>query len=208
MKTAEKILIIIFLMVCADSITAAGGLMKSDTCIKKYEISRGTSPWQGFTSNYAEEEESKKIKSVAMKNSEYKAVPGLEKYSRSDLVPVGRNEKLRRVGVEAELFSDLRRGDATRNSNGRFSIGTYKDTSFSFFKPAELAEFLIESQIINTFWHVEADICLVSEDDTAASYAAHYKGKHFYFTNSKNVEPLDFTVIIEKKSGNIFLEAR
>lgn len=199
------ILLLTALITC---IHAGGEGVNNNECLKSYEITRGTSPWQGFTSSYAEEDSAKKIMAETLKGSDFKAITSLEKYFKSGILIIGRNEKLRRVAVEASLFSDLRRADATRNTSGRFLIGTYRDISFKIFKPRELAEFLIESHIINTFWHVESHICLVSEEDISSTYIAHYRGKHIYFTNSRNEGSLDFSIIVEKKTGNMFVEAR
>ena len=195
-------------LIAASCTTSANGKDKvmSDKCEKSWQITRGTSPWQGLTSSSGDEEASKKIRAVPLKDSDYKTVPGLEKYSVNGVIIIGRSEKLRRVAVEVSLFSDLSRADATRPVQGRFKIGTYRDLPFAVLKPRQIAEFLIESQIINTFWHVEADLCLVAEEDSADSYRAHFKGKHIYFTNERNEEPLDFTIIIDKKTGEMFLE--
>jgi hypothetical protein len=203
-----KSLIFTLFAACFTSAYGGEGIVKSNGCIKAYNITRGASPWQGFTSTHAEEQASKNILSLNLKNSDYKPVASLEKYSGSGMIIIGRNEKLRRVAVEASLFSELKRADATRNTSGRFLIGTYKDPALKIMKPRELAGFLIESQIINTFWHVESFICLVSEEESPAAYTAHYKGDHIYFTNSKNQDPLDFTITIDKKTGEMFVEAR
>ena len=88
----------------------------------------------------------------------------------------------------------------------KFLIGIYRDISFKYLSAPQVTEFLIESQVVNTYWHVEADFCLTEEVDTSERYVARYKGKHIYYTNCENQDPLDFTIIIEKKSGHIFLE--
>jgi len=179
---------------------------EEEAFLKKYNITRDASPWRGFTSSYIEEEASKEIMAQKIKGSDFKAIPSLAKYSRSGMIVISRCEKLHRIAVDSSLFSDLKRADATYKAQGRFLIGIYKDTSFKKFKPHELAEFLIESQIINTFWHIESEICLIAEKDSTSEYTAYYKGKHVYFTNSKNEESLGFTIIIKKKSGEMFIE--
>lgn len=192
-------------------ITAEGGgdrTVDNNGCLKKYNITRGTSPWQGFTSTAEEEEQSKTIQAVKLEGTGYRAIPSLEKYSRAGRLIIGRDEKLRKVAVEAEFFSMLRRADATRNIAGRFQFGTCREGLLRIFTAAEIAEFLVESQIISTFWHVESQFCLVDEIDAADTYTAHYKGRHIYFTNSRNEEPLDFSIIIDKKTGEIFIEIK
>jgi len=181
-------------------------VMVQDKCIKRYQITRDKNPWLGFTSSYKDEEESKKINSVSLINSEYKPVAGLEKYSKEGVFIIGRSEKLHKIAVEASLFGELIRGDATRKTEEKFLIGIYRDISFKYLSAPQVTEFLIESQVVNTYWHVEADFCLTEEVDTSERYVARYKGKHIYYTNCENQDPLDFTIIIEKKSGHIFLE--
>lgn len=202
--------ILFFMLIALSGVSVYGGerVMKQGECLKKYHITRDTSPWLGFTSSYAEEEESKKIRAVSLAGSGYKPIPLLEKYSVTRKLMIGRNDSLRRIAVEKSLFSDLRRGDATRDTGGKLLIGQFKDLSFSVMKPDELAEFLIESQIVNTYWHVESQLCLMSEEDLPESYTAGYRGRHIYFTNSENEEPLDFKITIEKATGNIYLEAK
>lgn len=189
---------------------AKGGesMSGSGHCNKTYIVTRDKSPWLGFTSSYEEEADSKKIHAESLADSGYRPIPSLEKYSVNGKYLLGRNEKLRRVAVDSKFFSELRRADATRVTSGRFLIGSFKDKSFKVMKPAALAEFLIESQLVNTFWHVESHICLVSENDNRDSYIARYKGKHIYFTNSENEGELDFSITIDKKTGEIFLEAQ
>ncbi|HPJ43678.1 MAG TPA: hypothetical protein PLY21_15230 [Spirochaetota bacterium] len=185
-----------------------GKVMEENKCIKRYQVTRDKNPWSGFTSSYKEEEESKKINSVSLKTSEYKPIPGLEKYTKGKVFIIGRSDKLHRIAVESSLFSELNRGDATKKSEEKFFVGQYRDLSFKFFKAQELAEFLIESQIVNTYWHVEADFCLIEEADTPQSYTARYQGKHVYYTNRENEDPLNFDIIIEKKTGKIFLDVK
>ncbi len=209
-NTASRIIgvVLISLTVTLTPVKGGENMTFSEPCIKTYTLTRDKSPWLGFTSSYEEEAESKKIRAESLADAGYEPIPLLEKYSVNRKYLIGRNEKLRRVAVDSMFFSELRRGDATRSSSGRFLVGIYKDKSFKSMKPDVLAEFLLEAQIVNTFWHVESRICLVSENNTQDSYIARYKGKHIYFTNSENEGPLDFTITIDKKTGEIFLEAR
>lgn len=199
--------VLLLMSACVASHHEGGNSVKKNDCIKSYNITRGTSPWQGFTSTAGEEEEAKTILALNLDGSGYSALPALEKYSLDGVILIGRNEKLRRVAVNAEFFSVLHRADATRNTAGRFLIGTCKSPLLKNYSCAQVAEFLIESQIVNTFWHVESLFCLDDETDSADSYTAHYQGKHIYFTNRKNEQPLDFSIIIDKKTGGIYLEA-
>ena len=69
----------------------------------------------------------------------------------------------------------------------------------------DIALFLLESQIITTYWHIESVLCLVSEDDSADLYKARFQGIHVYYTNKYNEEKLDFSISIKKNSGRMLL---
>jgi len=193
---------------CAHSRCKCGVTVSRDNCIKKYVIRRDSSPWQGFTSTHEEEEASKKIMALPIEGSDYRPFLTIPGPDRQVINVTGRSEKLRRVAVDSSLFSDLNRADATRRTDERFFIGTYKDAALKYFSPSGLADILLESQVVSTYWHMEAEFCLESEVETEDSYTAHYRGKHVYFTNSRNEEALDFLIIIDKKSRKMFLEAR
>lgn len=193
---------------CRSAAVEGDSIVKKNECIKSYNITRGTSPWQGLTSSYEDEEASKKIAAMALKGSDYKPIPSLAGYELEGMILMGRCEKRGRVAVEGSFFSGLIRADATRKTSGRMLIGTCKTSLLKNFTSARIAEFLIESQIVNTYWHVESVFCLDSEDDSADTYTAHYIGKHIYFTNSKNEDPLDFSIVIDKKTGEMFLDVK
>lgn len=200
-----------FILLACGCITFADGAdkgVKNNGCIKEYNITRATSPWHGFTSGYEDEEASKKIAALALKGSDYKAIPSLAEYTHDGKILMGRSEKLGRVAVEVAMFSELRRADATGKIPERFLIGICKTTLLKTFTCAEIAEFLVKSQVVNTFWHVESVLCLDAEEDSAESYSAHYKGKHIYFTSCRNEEALDFKITIDKKTGEMFVEAK
>ena len=46
---------------------------------------------------------------------------------------------------------------------------------------------------------------LESEKHDRSEYIAYFKGKHTYFTNEKNVDPLRFAVKIDLAKGDMFL---
>lgn len=72
-----------------------------------------------------------------------------------------------------------------------------------FQSPLTLAEFLLEAQIIITYWHVDSEACLESEKRTDIEYTAYFTGNHTYYTNMKNVGPLRFAVRINLTNGEM-----
>jgi hypothetical protein len=100
----------------------------------------------------------------------------------------------------------LARVDATRieavqrREIGKLLCGFGKD-----FSCRDIVFFLLESQIITTYWHIESVICLVSENDSQDVYKASFRGSHIYFTNARNEDKLDFSITIDRKTGTISL---
>ena len=62
--------------------------------------------------------------------------------------------------------------------------------------------------MVQTLAHVEAHVCLETEKDDAASYRAHFTGAHVYFTNKRHEAPLDFELVLDKKTGALRVESR
>ena len=96
------------------------------------------------------------------------------------------------------------RADATRIAAGTTKrIGRALPAAISKLGPERLVLFLIEAQIIETYWHIEAKLRLVGEQKTAHAYTARFAGTHIYFTNERNEDPLDFAVSIDLKTGEM-----
>lgn len=173
-------------------------------CVTELNIDRGLSPWQGYTGSAAEEESGKRVTAVA-DLSKFEAVPNLAKYDVAGKPLLAIDREKRRVVVASEHFSDLARADVTRSVKAE--LGTVKSAALKG-EPRKLVLFLIESQLLQTLAHVESHVCLVEEKDGAAEYRAHFTGSHTYFTNRRNESPLDFEVVLEKKSGVVRVESR
>jgi hypothetical protein len=167
-----------------------------------WTITRDTSPWRGFTATAVEEEANMHVASSDLAG--YASIPSLVAYDIDGTPLLARNEDERRVVANERFFFDLTRADATRVT-GRTAIGVFKDTTFASLSPAALAAFLLESQIVITYWHVEALLTRVMETETGKMYTARFRGEHTYFTNEKNSSSLDFALEIDKISGHLFL---
>ena len=173
------------------------------------EINRSTNPWAGFTSSAEEEDASKNVQALPVDGTNYAVLPNLVRYNKSNLILIGRNEKLRKVAVNDQVFSDLKRGDAARKADEKDqNIGFIKEKALGLYNPRELVQFLLESHVIITYWHIESKLTLKDEEENRDLYKARFTGNHIYFTNKKNVSPLDFTVSIDKKTGEIRVVAQ
>jgi hypothetical protein len=183
------------------------GTKLDKNCILTLQISSATNPWSGYTSNYQEEQAGKTIRAVPMEQS-YERLPGLAAYSGPGGPALAVDRKQKRVVVNTAYFTELQRVDATRQGSGDKNtiIGQYKDLRFSVLTPRRLVLFLLESQIIQTYWHVESHLCLTREEDSPGSYTAHFTGTHIYFTNERNERSLSFSVVVDKKTGRMGIQ--
>jgi hypothetical protein len=106
------------------------------------------------------------------------------------------DRKNKRVVVNEKAFGDLTRANATR-SGDRVVVGTVKSAALRA-RPHELVRFLVESELIATFVHIESELRFTEEKDEPGRYRARLEGTHTYYTNEKNVSPVRFTVEIDK----------
>ena len=104
--------------------------------------------------------------------------------------------------VNKKYFSDLQQIDLTRFSNIQ-TVWTFKDLNFESLSPKQMFEFLINSQILGTFIHIEANICMLNETDSADLYEATFQAEHIYYTNDRNIDSYSFTFTIDKITWKI-----
>jgi hypothetical protein len=181
-------------------------VVMANNCIKKIEITNSTNPWRGLTASYKQEEENKHIKTVYIDSKKTIVMENLKQYSykNESFLTIAENPK--KVMVNKKYFSNLEKRDATRiKQNEELLIGKFIDTTFQSISPENLVLFLLESQIITTYWHLESNLCLEKEDFTIDYYTAYFTGIHKYCTNKCEQDALKFSVKINKKSGEMFL---
>lgn len=175
------------------------------SCIEEVRIARATNPFRTWDSR-STEGQGKLVRAANLRGGAYEAVPSLTRYAVSGQMLMGIDRKTQEPAVSSRYFSPLARGDATRIEPGQTKeIGKFLGASSGMPPLRDVVLFLLESQVITTYWHVESILCLVSEDDPTDLYRAHFQGKHIYYTNRYNEEKLDFFLGIEKTSGRMFL---
>lgn len=109
--------------------------------------------------------------------------------------------------INADYFSDITIADATKLKESAV-IGRYKQLSFDEHSAWEVIKFLLESHLVETYWHLKSDICLVEEEDTANAYKAIFDASHDYCTNECLTQDYKFDIEINKKSGEIVISPR
>ena len=175
-----------------------------ETCQQKLLITRTDCPWVGMTDSYEKEQATKLVKANAL-GSTHTPFAALKAFDQPDVL-LAKDAQRKEVHINKNHFSDLRRGDATRLGKGiEHQIGTFRDLAFKRLNPRQLVLFLLQAQIIETYWHLEAELCMVSEEDKPESYRAQFRGVHRYCTNSCEEDAFAFTVHINKKTGGLSL---
>ena len=175
-----------------------------ETCQQKLLITRADCPWVGMTDSYEKEQATKLVKAQTLGNT-HTPFAALKDFDLPDVL-LAKDPQRKDVHINERYFSDLRRGDATRLGKGiEHPIGNFRDLSFKRLSPRQLVLFLLQAQIIETYWHLEAELCMVSEEDKAESYRAQFRGVHRYCTNRCEEDAFAFTVHINKKTGGLIL---
>ena len=110
-----------------------------------------------------------------------------------------------KIVVDRTFFSDIRRVEVTRF--GRQDKVFEKICTVHFENLAmtehELMRFLIESDAIQTYVHVEAESKLVKESHHENVYRAHFLASHTYFTTAKNVDTYRYVIQIDHSTGEV-----
>ena len=181
--------------------------MSEKIFIRKYTADRSTNPWAGMTSTALEEETNKFLKSAQLNENEYVFFEHLNKYKINNKHLIGKHKSKKIINIESAFFSDLKKANGTDSSKDKPQIiGKIDKQIFSHISFQDIAGFLIESQIITTYWHIESEIFLIKENINELFYTGYFTGEHIYFTNSKNVDKFDFVLEINKKTGEILIK--
>lgn len=196
-------------LLCTGNAVSATGKEKDSmgTCIKEVRITRGRNPFREWDASPAGSKQAgAPVRAAALAGDDFDTPPGLSRYTFEGGRLMGIEKKTREPVVSPRCFSPLTRVDATRIETGqRKEIGKLRCVPGNDISYRDIVFFLLESQVITTYWHIESVICLVSEDDSQDTYRASFRGTHMYFTNARNEDKLDFSIIIEKETGAISL---
>lgn len=189
----------------AGSASPRNNLHNREKCKEMIRVSRSDNPWKGMTKSYAQEQENKNIKAAGIDKQD-SPIPGLEKYTIGGDQLMAIKSVHKKVVVNEKYFSDLKKADATNIERGQYqTIGRYLDKSFASMTPRKLASFLLDAQIITTYWHVEAELCRGEEIENELEYKARFTGRHIYYTSKREEQKLDFVIRIDRKTGELTL---
>lgn len=102
------------------------------------------------------------------------------------------------VVLDAAAFAPLRTVDATRAPPDEpRRVGRVMPRARAALGERGVIELLLRAEVIQTYWHLGADLCLGAETTTDGTYRARLHGVHQYATNRLVDEALAFEVSID-----------
>lgn len=173
-------------------------------CLWEVIVRRDESPWRDYTRTADEEQAGFSIQPRDVLAG-LTVPPHLADYRLAGQPWLAVEETRRRVVVLGRLFGPLTRPDVTCLPPGaRRAIGVVRLPDLPG-GAAVLVRFLIRSQLVRTYGHLEAQLCLVREEERHGVHAACFTGHHTCYTQRREQNPLDFTLEIHLASGEMFV---
>ncbi|KAF1079246.1 MAG: hypothetical protein GQF41_4442 [Candidatus Rifleibacterium amylolyticum] len=202
MKRMFYTLLAVTMLVMLSPNILPGGETVRECCRKQYLIYRSDNPWGDYTKSYEQEQAGKQIAAVEL-TDEYERIVSLASYTIDGQSLLADDRKNQRIVANQAFFSPLARPDVTALRAGeKFIVGKALDSRL-YADPGFLVSFLMYSQLIQTYHHMEATLNLRHEEDSTESFSAIFDGVHVYFTNEKNEHSYSFKISIDKKTGEI-----
>jgi len=194
-------------MMCPGRVLSAPLAGQKEACLEEVRITKTEDPFREWDAKGAKD--LSVVRAVDLNQRDFDMIPALRRYAAAGIMLMGIEKGSREPAVSKRYFSPLTRVDATRIEPGqRKDIGRLQPVSLGSPALRDVALFLIASQIIRTYWHVESVICLTGDYDSSDIYSASFKGIHRYFTNGYNEEKLSFSITVNKLTGTMTLEGR
>jgi len=173
-------------------------------CIDRIKISRDDNPWKGMTQTSRQEEMNKNIPAAQIDKETCDVFKHLSAYQINSESLLGKDKLRKKIVINSRYFSALEKADATRiPADSVKTVGKFLDTSFLSLSPRQLVRFLLDAQIITTYWHLESELCMTGEKDEKDGYTAVFTGVHRYCTNRCETQRLNFTIRINRHTGEI-----
>ena len=108
--------------------------------------------------------------------------------------------------IDNSLMLSLNFVDVTGRRDGG-EVGRLTELGRERLPPLALVGELFGLGLIETFWHAEAEFCLVEQSEDDEGWRARFEGRHTWFTNEDNESELHFVVHIDPR-GHIVAEPR
>ena len=128
----------------------------------------------------------------------------LSSYTVQDQPLVWLSKEKDKAYVDKQYLSDLKVLDAT-NLREDSIIGTVKTPLLEAWEAKKIVRFLLDAEIIRTYIHLEANLCVTKETETDELYEVHFDAVHSYCTNECVEKPYSFSVQIDKSTGEVMV---
>ncbi len=198
-KESSVLVLLSLILFCA---TFLEGETMKEFCRKQYLIDRSDNPWDDYTKSYEQEQAGKQIAAVKL-TDDYERIACLASYTIDGQPLLADDRKNQRIVINQAFFSPIARPDVTAlRPKEKFILGKALDPRL-YENPGLLTSFLLDSQLIQTYHHMEATLNLRLEEDSTESFSAYFDGVHVYYTNEKNERSYRFKLTIDKATGEI-----
>jgi len=182
-------------------------LLSTEDCPNKFTVSRGG----GFTALLNEQDRANVsiIQAVVIDPFKYLPMTLLEKFHLEEDIPfLWATPDRKEAVIDQRFFGDLYVVDVTSEvrEGKEKQIGIATPELLRRLPLSVLTRFLIDSQVIKTYWHLGATLCPTRENQTADIYEQTFHGKHSYCTSECYTKAYNFTVRINKKTGAITVQ--
>ncbi|WP_372367737.1 hypothetical protein [Candidatus Uabimicrobium sp. HlEnr_7] len=202
----RKIIIVITFVILLFCCCKWQGKQQKPTIPKKYNIENCLVKWH-FESNsqldkiddiYYYFQHNKIVAKTITEN--YKPVALTKDFSIVNEPLLFANKNKPEVVVSDKFFTTLRVVSVPSLTKKKV-VGRFLLNDSSVFR--QLVKFLFTANIIQTYLHINSEICLMKEKFTKEYYQAHFTGKHTYYTNSENEVFYQFSIQVFIPSGKI-----
>lgn len=144
------------------------------------------------------------VRAVAIDPFKYIPMTQLEMFHLNEDAPfLWMTPDRKEAVVDQRFFSDLKVVEVVGGLKEEVQIGTATPELLRRMPPAIIARFLLQSEIIRTYWHLKAELCPTAETQTADLYEQRFFATHTYCTNECLVKPYTFTIRINKHTDAI-----
>lgn len=93
------------------------------------------------------------------------------------------------VVLDGAAFAPLRRADATKSEDARQVVGRVAPRARQALGDRAVLELLLRIEVVQTYWHVGADLCLTSDLEADGAYRAELLGVHHYVAKPGTLRP-------------------
>lgn len=190
-----KKLFFIILFFVSFNTTYAKNFFKNKTCLEKFEITRGNNILKDLQKN------NENIFLEATLN--FKSFSPIEDFKLNNDYLLWKKQKGIKIVINGKYFTNLKQVDATTINKGENKLlGKLLNQKVSYL---QLIDFLLKTNLIISYWHLESNICLEKVKNNKKEYIAYFIGIHKYCTNKCQNGSLKFAIKFNKKNGKIIL---